>query len=181
MVTQQLIFGLRNHHHQSQVLSEAAVLTTLKAKIEKLQCLEATVASTDQMRVLPAPTWNGNTSAAFTRSSYKREKGGSHPPPQKTSNNPCHRCKGCGRTSHEGKTLSRKDCPAFNKVCTNCGIKGHFRAVCQKQSTTQPSRSNAVNDPQNTFEQNHPSDTEDPSFSFATTDFRLAPTNHDRT
>ena len=36
MVTQQLIFGLRNHHHQSQVLSEAAVLTTLKANGVKI-------------------------------------------------------------------------------------------------------------------------------------------------
>ena len=125
MVTQQLIFGLRNHHHQSQVLSEAAVLTTLKAKIEKLQCLEATVASTDQMRVLPAPTWNGNTSAAFTRSSYKREKGGSHPPPQKTTT-PAIGVKGVDEHRTKGKHSQEKTAPHSTKCARTVVSKAIF-------------------------------------------------------
>ena len=42
MITQQLIAGLKNQQHQSQILSEAAALPSLKSKIERLQCLEST-------------------------------------------------------------------------------------------------------------------------------------------
>ena len=143
MMTQQLISGLKNHHHQNQVLSEAAVLTTLQSKIQKLQCLEATVSSTEQMRIMPPSLRNENTIVAPIRSSYKRDNRNQQSP-QKPSTN---RCRGCGRSSHEGKTMSRKDCPSFNKSCGSCGIKGHFRAVCQIKTTEHQasSWSNAVN------------------------------------
>eukprot|EP00794_Sanderia_malayensis_P017189 gene17189-18919_t len=39
--------------------------------------------------------------------------------------------------------MARKDCPAFNKTCNNCGIKGHFQAVCRKRLNT-TFRSNAA-------------------------------------
>ena len=170
MITQQLVSGLRNQQHQSRILSEAASLPTLKNKIDRLQCLESTEQSTDLMRANP-PTASSTNSLA--KSSYRRGQRYQH---SKGSNSTAHPCKGCGRTTHEGKTMARKDCPAFNKTCSNCGIKGHFRAVCMKNPPTQ-SRANAAVDPDEDSDSSAPHDDID-SFAFASTteDFRLAPT-----
>jgi hypothetical protein len=182
MVSQQLISGLRNQHHQTQVLSEASTLTTLQSKIDRLQCLETTMSSTDQMRTAPPHPTNSHSLAYPIRSSYKRESN----PRRQTSedSNPrrhnskqtlsygvnSHQCRGCGRSSHEGKTTARKDCPAFDKVCRNCGIKGHFHAVCQKKNNEhQSSRANAAANITDDY-----SSEEDASFAFATQDFRLS-------
>ena len=172
MVAQQLISGLKNQHHQTQVLSEASTLTTLQSKIDKLQCLEATVLSTDQMRTVPTPSLNVHSVANQIRSSYKRDSNPrrQHPKQTPTIGSDNHRCRGCGRSSHKGKTMARKDCPAFDKVCRNCGIEGHFHAVCQrKTNNNQTSRASAAN--QNNIE-DYTSD-EDASFAFTTQDFRL--------
>ena len=157
MITQQLISGLKNQQHQSRILSESPLLPTLEQKVERLQCLEATEESTDLMRT----TDNQPSTSAANRSAYRRSKG-FNPSGKSTQN-----CKGCGRTQHEGKTMARKDCPAFNKTCNNCGIKGHFQAVCQKRSST-TSRSNAATEEE--IE-------EPPSIASANLqgDFRLAP------
>ena len=96
---------------------------------------------------------------------YQQPGSGSRPP-----------CKGCDRFSHEGKTMARKDFPAINKYCRSCGIKGHFRAVCQKKLNNQqgPWQSKAATELLNTEEaENHELDNK--SFAFATHDFRLAP------
>ena len=166
MVSQQLISGLSNHHHQTQVLSEASTLITLQAKIDKLQCLEATVSSTDQMRTTPRDTTP--STANPIRSSYKRDHRNrfTKRTPPTGFNNKSFPCKGCGRTSHEGKTMARKDCPAIDKFCGNCGIKGHFHTVCRKKN--EPSHSNSAN---GQTEENIPD--EDTSFTFSTQDFRL--------
>lgn len=157
MITQQLISGLKNQQHQSRILSESPILPTLEQKVERLQCLEATEESTDLMRTADQQP---STSAA-NRSAYRRSK--SFNPSSKNTQN----CKGCGRAQHEGKTMARKDCPAFNKTCNNCGIKGHFQTVCQKKVNT-TSRSNAITEEEME---------EPPSIASANlqADFRLAP------
>lgn len=159
MITQQLISGLKNQQHQERILSESPVLPTLTLKIERLQCLEATEESTDLMRSTDGSSPNHSTNALI-RSAYRRSR--SFNPSTRSTQN----CKGCGRAQHAGKTMARKDCPAFNKTCNNCGIKGHFEAVCQKKADT--SRSNAI------------TNVETPESSSVTSatfqeDFRLAP------
>ena len=165
MVTQQLISGLKNPQHQSRILSEAAALPTLQQKIERLHCLESTELSTGMMRSATPPT--APSTANPVKSEYKRRLTNYQPP----THTPC---KGCGRTTHEGKTMARKDCPAINKFCGNCGIKGHFRAVCQKKPSNQhtTSRSNSATEPLIEPESRDPDNT---SFAFTTQDFRLAP------
>ena len=129
MVTQQLIAGLRNQQHQSRVLAEASTLTTLAAKIERLQCLESTEESTSQMRMAPDPLPLPTSAAALRQSQYRHAQKGPHQPPSTSPK----KCRGCGRPSHPGKSMTRRDCPAFNKTCSSCGIKGHFQAVCEKR------------------------------------------------
>ena len=173
MVTQQLMAGLRNPDHQSRVLAESTTLTTLNQKIERLQCLEATEDSTSLMRTTPATTSTASVEAMFQKSQYQRRKKTFNQrqpkptPPKFPSRN---KCRGCGNSTHpEGKSMSRRDCPAYNKVCGSCGIIVHFRAVCEK------SRSNAVEIPEQPELKTQP--TEPPlndtaSFSFASQDFR---------
>ena len=169
MVTQQLIAGLRNQDHQSRVLAESSMLITLREKVDRLQCLEATAESTSQMRMVPAPPLAGITTASIARQSqYRHNKKNfqqlhTKPPPRK--------CRGCGRSSHPGKSMARKDCPAFNKACGSCGIMGHFRAVCEKNKSGERSRSNAAEEEEETqYDELEPPSQEASSFSFATQD-----------
>jgi len=179
MITQQLVSGLRNQQHQSRILSEAASLPTLRDKIERLQCLESTEQSTDLMRANPQTTSSTNAPA---KSSYRRNQRNQYNKGPQQGGKSVYPCKGCGRTSHDGKTIARKDCPAFNKICGSCGIKGHFRAVCMKNQSSQ-SHANAVGEANQTTQEEDLADQhcDSTSFAFATTeDFRLAPPKNNR-
>ena len=146
MISHQLVAGLRNQEFQSRILSEATSLNTLKLKVDRLQTLESTEESSQFMQ----PTMNPDTTkaSASRKSQYQSNKNKN--PPQykpdryKTTNKQSrdpgqsvNTCKGCGRQSHSpGKTMSRKDCPAFDKKCLGCGIIGHFKAVCQRSKAS---------------------------------------------
>ena len=77
--------------------------------------------------------------------------------------------------------MARKDCPVFNKNCGNCGIKGHFRAVCMKDPSHR-SQANSAETATALPNQEEATQQDDlPSFTFATTeDFRLAPFPNNR-
>ena len=132
MVSQQLTAGLRNQDHQSKILAEAPILTTLDAKVSRLQSLETSEESATKLQL---PQSSYGTSAA-AKSQYRRDKKtsptNSNLPKNKQTSN---KCRGCGRQSHPGKSMTRKHCPAFGKICGACGIEGHFRAVCEKSKT----------------------------------------------
>lgn len=145
MVTQRLIAGLGNEQHQSRVLAEASTLTTLATKIERLQCLESTEESTTRMR---NPLTEHASQADFTRTSaYRRSN---RQPPTKehsVTRKPANtgNCNGCGRQSHgDGKSMARKDCPAYSKVCGHCGIAGHFKTVCYRLERDNKSHASAA-------------------------------------
>ena len=149
MIIQQLITGLRNQQHQSKVLAEAASLPTLADKIRRLQCLESTEDSTSLMRATDITLVTQQSSSAATRSTYRREQNSTpqqkkpyHTQNKHYQNQPC---KGCGKSSHKGKSMARRDCPAIDQVCGYCGIVGHFRAVCRKtKQDKHRSNSNAI-------------------------------------
>ena len=130
MVSQQLVTGLRDHEHQSKALSEATTLTTLQLKVERLQGLEATDESATKLHIPAAPT----TSAA-AKSAYKRASETSRKTPMDPTKTPQTKCNACGRTSHYGRTMSLKDCPAAKKTCNTCGKEGHFAVVCRNAKT----------------------------------------------
>ena len=131
MISQQLVTGLRDQQHQSKILSEASTLTTLKAKVERLQILETTEEATTKLQVTTGSSAAQQSEAAAAKSKYKQEK--SRPREDKSKKPPTTRCKYCGRSSHpSGKSMERKNCPAADKKCLSCGTEGHFRAVCLK-------------------------------------------------
>ena len=134
MVAQRLVAGLSNLEHQRKILSEAETLVTLHAKVKRLQLLETTEESASIMNN-PAPLRNQTvppSESSAAKSQYKQQQR-SNTKPHPADNHNDEPCKGCGSSSHPGgKSLSRKNCPAFKVNCHNCGVKGHFAAVCKK-------------------------------------------------
>lgn len=66
------------------------------------------------------------------------------PVPDRKSNNKCGFCG--GNYPHAGGKTS---CPAYRKICDNCGKSNHFKAVCRSKSKADEERKprvNAVND-----------------------------------
>ena len=151
MVSAQLIAGLHSTDHQARVLAEAATLSTLQAKFDKLVSLETTDLATRRlnMTVTPAPSVvnssssnRGSQRSNRDRSNNSRQNGGNSgtTPGASSTVTPC---KGCGNTSHgDGKSMRRSDCPAFEKECDNCHIKGHYKRVCKKAASQQQPQSN---------------------------------------
>ena len=137
MVAQQLVAGLRNHEHQAKILSEATVLTTLKLKVDRLQSLEATDESATKLH---API--GQTNAAAAKSAYKQASPFNKKVPDASTQRSDKQCSTCGRTSHYGRSMSFKDCPASKKKCNSCGKEGHFASVCRSKTSKSASSTN---------------------------------------
>ena len=124
MIEQRLVAGLHNPEHQRRILSEAAALTTLEAKVKRLQVLEATEESAALLNPTPP------SHAAGARSSYKK----SQTSPVNTTPEP--KCRNCGHPGHPGSKPieDRRSCPARGKTCLKCKKKGHFFTVCENEA-----------------------------------------------
>lgn len=133
MVAQRLLAGLNNVEHKRKILAEAATLTTLDAKIKRLQLLETTEESAGILHNTP-PVKPSEAGAA--RSQYKKMQRGAVVKSDGDNESTEEKCRGCGKSSHPGgKSLARSNCPAFKKKCGNCDKKGHFARVCEQPST----------------------------------------------
>ena len=170
MVSQQMIIGLRNQDHQSRILSEVVTLLTLDAKINRIQALETTEESA---LLLHKPSSHNSLAAA--QSQYKRTQSKGN---QKSNNeNNKRKCRGCGRHAHpDGKPIRRENCPAYDKTCNNCKIKGHFANVCEKAERINARAALTTGDseiPQNGLEAMQPMESNSSAtFAFSQQDFR---------
>ena len=138
MVSQRLVAGLANMDHKRKLLSEASTLTTLDAKIERLQLLETTEESAAVLHRNIGPV-HVNTSAEASAAHSQFKRNDSKPGTGKTP--PGGNCKGCGQAAHPG---GRSKCHAFKKKCNSCGKKGHLAVVCF--SNTQSTQSTPAQD-----------------------------------
>ena len=145
MISGQMIAGLANMEHQSKILAEAAMLDSLQKKFDRLVSLETTDQSTSHLQTpITTPKLSGPSESAAQRSQYQQQKQPKKPSlAGKDSRSPLP-CKGCGEVSHPpGKSMARKDCPAFNTICHNCRIRGHFGKVCRKPKDPQQNNSSS--------------------------------------
>ena len=128
MAAGQMIAGLVNMEHQNRVLAEAATLTTLEQKFQRLISLETTDISTPYLNKTMYPLALSNVQ----RSDHKQWS-----PETKTTSTPRYakHCSGCGKISHPGGSMDRKSCPAVGLVYHYCGVKGHIKKVCRKRMT----------------------------------------------
>lgn len=145
MVSQQLTSGAANQEHQTRLLSEAKTVNTLQKKVEKMMSFEVAETACSQLRV---PT--GSTSAPMKSNVSRSPKPVNRGRSPRTERGRSRfredrvgkpRCRGCGRTSHpNGKSLARKDCPAFGEACSNCGRDNHFARVCNDERKSKQHR-----------------------------------------
>ena len=111
-------------------MSEAATLTTLDAKIKRLQILETTEESASALHGNPIAVTPPTTSeTAAARSQYRQAMNNQRTLDLEGGSEESRICKGCGDPFHEG---GRARCPAINKKCKNCKLKGHLAKVCMK-------------------------------------------------
>ena len=125
----QMIAGLVNMEHQNRVLAEAATLTTLEQKFQRLVSLETTDMSTPYLCKMMHPLALFNVQ----RSDHKQWSSET-----KTTSTPryAEHCSRCGKISHPGGSMDCKSCAAVRLVCHYCGVKGHIKKVCRKRMTS---------------------------------------------
>ncbi|XP_057292392.1 uncharacterized protein LOC130621057 [Hydractinia symbiolongicarpus] len=121
MIRSQLIAGLQNSSHQSKVLSEMEILTTLSQLTTRLLTLESTERASSEFQ---SPHQSTSDVSAL------KSKPSSRPP---TNNNNNKTCIGCGKPFHP---KGRSTCPAYGKTCRNCNKLNHFANVCRSPKTS---------------------------------------------
>ena len=172
-VAERLVAGTKNQSHQAQVLSEADTLKTIEKKIDRLVALEVADNASGSFREADssgaaAIKWKNNQGPKSKARDRRDDKKDEKTPPRRI-----RPCRGCGKTSHgPTKTLSRKDCPYYDKKCTKCQFMGHDASVCERsKSRAAQGRDDA---PLDDYE--GPPVTASTSFAFASnSDFRLSP------
>ena len=157
MIMQQLIGGLSNPEHQSRILAESETLKTLDKHINRLVSMEQTddtqakIRSESHSRATPISSYTKSKRQNLTEKSKMNSKHGEDKAirhetkrkegykdrrvnPKKFFKNRC--CRGCGKKNHgHGKSLARRDCPAFGEKCNYCGMMNHYEAVCDKRKS----------------------------------------------
>ena len=129
MVSQQLVAGLLVSEHQSKLLSEANTLTTLQAKVERLQSLEATAESATKLHV---PGGSTSSTSGAAKSAYRK---GNETKKNREKKQGGAICQLCGRNNHYGRSMAPKDCPAQKKKCNKCEKEGHFGKMCKAEKS----------------------------------------------
>ena len=138
-VAERLIAGAKNQEHQAQVLGEAATLDTIQKKIDRLVALEMAEDASGSFKEAGTSgaavgKWKKNPAArdrGKDRREEKKEVRGPSRNPTKT-----RPCRGCGKMSHgQNKTLSRRDCPFYEKKCASCQFIGHDASVCERSKS----------------------------------------------
>ena len=128
MIRSQLIAGLRNSSHQSKVLSEMEILTTLSQLTTRLLTLESTERASSEFQSPHQTT--SEVSALRSKQSPRPQNNKNNNNNNKPYNN--KNCAGCGNAFHP---KGRSTCPAYGKTCRNCNKLNHFHTVCRSQKS----------------------------------------------
>ena len=131
-IKDQFTRGLSNTILQTDILTKANVLTSIDNIIAHAEAFEGAVRDRSKLND------SGDDAHAARISEYKRNN-------SRTLSTNSHRkpnsCNGCGSSSHGylGSKDRSSKCPAWGKVCHNCGIANHFAGVC-KRPLKEPNR-----------------------------------------
>ena len=119
------------------VLGEAVTLNTVQKKIDRLVALEMAEDASGSLKEAStsgaaAAKWKPKNQVARVRGKDRKDdKKEDRGPPRTLSK--IRPCRGCGRTSHgPNKTLSRRDCPFYEKKCGSCQFVGHDASICER-------------------------------------------------
>ena len=126
LLKDQFIFGLYNKEIQDHLLGEISETDNSVKALYEARRIESKLA---QRKMLGIVTPAALSVEAIHRSFKNKSKGFK-------SQTDYTDCKFCGRSHDKGK------CPAYGKVCNNCGRKNHFESKCMlKSNSDRPKKS----------------------------------------
>ena len=144
----QMVVGLYNPEHQSQILSAADRYPTFTQKFQALLAMQAAEDSEKQLQTdasAPGRQAAPDVTAAH-RSAYQRQqRQKSVNPPRAYSQEQLSLCGWCGgehKTS--GTRYQHSSCPARGKTCTNCQKRNHFARACRTRQPAQVSAESSL-------------------------------------
>ena len=124
LLKDQFIFGLFNKEIQDHLLGEISETDNSVKALYEARKIESKLAQRKMLGIVTPPAISVE---AIHRGFRNKSKSKSH-----RRNTDYTDCKFCGKSHDKGK------CPAYGKVCNNCGCKNHFETKCQSnQSLTQ--------------------------------------------
>ena len=121
LLNDQFIFGLCNKEIQDHLLGEIFEMDNSVKALYEARKIESKLA---QRKMLGIITPAALSVEAIHRSFKNKSKSRS----QSNAHTDYTDCKFCGKSHDKGK------CPAYGKVCNNCGRKNHFESKCQSSS-----------------------------------------------
>lgn len=149
LIRTKFILGTHNVHIKQDLLTKSPELKTLDEVFSHASRMETTSRdmnlSHKTVASIGIDSPNSSSSSCEDEeickvSTYKKSK----KPPRKPTPSQMQRyqspqtspkpCNGCGSHKHTTSNRSTK-CPAWNKVCNNCGKRGHFGKVCNGERT----------------------------------------------
>ena len=119
LLKDQFIFGLHNKEIQDHLLGEISETDNSVKALYEARKIESKLAQRKMLGIVTPATLSVETihrSFKSKSTSYSRD---THTKTDYTD------CKFCGKSHGKGK------CPAYGKVCNNCGRKNHFESKCQ--------------------------------------------------
>ena len=128
VVRDQFILGCADHDIKLDCLFEKGPSASLEEVMAFVESNESGKLSLQQL--------NGGSDAAAPVSSFRRQQRGVFK--QQTPSTPLltPTCTHCGQVGHGSSRDERSDnCAAYSQICTKCGKRGNFAAVCRQQST----------------------------------------------
>ena len=126
LLKDQFIFGLYNKEIQDHLLGGISEMDNSVKVLYEARKIESKLA---QRKMLGIITPAALSVEAIHRSFKSKSK--SH---RRNTQTDYTDCKFCGKSHHKGK------CPAYGKVCNNCGRKNHFESKCQSASRSNSDR-----------------------------------------
>ena len=121
LLKDQFIFGLFNKEIQDHFLGEISETDNSLKALYEARKIESKLA---QRKILGIVTPAALSVEAIHRS-FKNKSNGFKSQTDYTD------CKFCGKSHDKGK------CPAYGKVCNNCGHKNHFESKCTSKSNSE--------------------------------------------
>ena len=127
MIADQMVVGCADTDIQQEVLAKDSQLHDFQARLDLIQALEEGKRAKSELF--------GESTSTLASSQYQRQKVQGKiktdgPPYNTTSKS---RCTGCGSSEHGPGTGTPRagNCPAWNKYCDFCNIRGHLSRVCR--------------------------------------------------
>ena len=132
MIADQMVVGCADTDIQQEVLAKDSQLPDFQARFDLIQALEEGKVAKSQL--------SSDATSTVAHSKYQRQKnqGLKSEVQINLKQRKQRRCSGCGSSEHgPGTNLPRaENCPAWEKICDFCNIKGHFSKVCRGKRTS---------------------------------------------